>query len=962
MDSSCAVHFQDGSWTTVIMNHSTTVGDVCNVVCKKRHLRFSPSDWCSLHLWHRGSNQRRCLSADDVLAQMPELVEAWMRSSDYMLAESQHNRSSSSGSGSGRSSVSRSKKSRLRGSASGVHLGVRLNPAPLRDQLQQAEVTFLFQSSQDGVIDDAFMQPDGRPASLSVVLEGNLQRGSRSPSLSSRSHMRTSSMSSDSSSSPAKKKSTKGRRLNNSSNKENNNKSFGGKKNQKQTVHMSGYLDKRGKHNTAWRQRWFVLMGNQLNYFKSKEHAKSIDHISIEDAAIRVHGTYADLLRARASMLNNSQVSVAGSTTTPGHSKRKSRNLSRIFTSNNNNNNNDDDGDNDNSDNDDNDNNGGDDSKQNDSKKKTSSSVRKALSSGDQVIAEAIAAASAAREAALKQQQEQQQQHHQGQQQEPPMATVASATTAQMAVPFGDDDSECFFFDVVTPSRVYELRAHSRENMENWVEALALQSGVEDENDVIDDIQDVVTGIELIRANAEEDEMCQVSDTLDGVLHHPVALSSFMSFCRKQMVEEVLSFWIEAEQYRLGPGSEQQFRITSDAMDDGPNIGGSSFGGAGAGGSFGRAHSLSRSESGHIVLPAAAPQSNAAAPPPASSSSSSTTTTVFSSGGSTAGGSLKGSISSTSIRSNDGSTNGDARLLTMDEIRRNTWGPSGRDAAYRAQRIFDTYVRENAEHGLIVKPKLREQLLNSIKQGDADRTCFVSLQNKMLGRLEIETFPKYLISSEYHSMLMNLPIPWDFLKDSPLDDFDATTTASATDDGGAIAFRPRMKSLFHHQSMMLPPPAATPSSTARTIRGAPSIVSPLIVEEEENTSAAVAPADTGLSSRLAKGVASGATRMMRAVSDQASATGAAIKGKAQSAFTKAAQSLPDLPGDLDGELSTDTEASSDGDDSDDSDDEPPPLPSFAPPPPPPSHVSDDDDDYDYDDDDDDLPPPPPPGR
>lgn len=48
-----------------------------------------------------------------------------------------------------------------------------------------------------------------------------------------------------------------------------------------------GYLQKRGKHNTSWRLRWFVLKSGKLFYYKSHKHPRPTDSISIPDAVIR---------------------------------------------------------------------------------------------------------------------------------------------------------------------------------------------------------------------------------------------------------------------------------------------------------------------------------------------------------------------------------------------------------------------------------------------------------------------------------------------------------------------------------------------------------------------------------------------------------------------------------------------------------------------------------------------------
>jgi len=49
----------------------------------------------------------------------------------------------------------------------------------------------------------------------------------------------------------------------------------------------SGYLEKRGKRNTAWKERWFVLQDSKLYYYKTEKQAKSINFIPLHDSQIR---------------------------------------------------------------------------------------------------------------------------------------------------------------------------------------------------------------------------------------------------------------------------------------------------------------------------------------------------------------------------------------------------------------------------------------------------------------------------------------------------------------------------------------------------------------------------------------------------------------------------------------------------------------------------------------------------
>eukprot|EP00455_Lapot_gusevi_P028190 TRINITY_DN299_c0_g1_i4.p1 TRINITY_DN299_c0_g1~~TRINITY_DN299_c0_g1_i4.p1 ORF type:complete len:397 (-),score=74.86 TRINITY_DN299_c0_g1_i4:1146-2336(-) len=48
-----------------------------------------------------------------------------------------------------------------------------------------------------------------------------------------------------------------------------------------------GYIEKRGQRNTAWRERWFVLQGDKVYYFKSHTHNKAITFIPLADSVVR---------------------------------------------------------------------------------------------------------------------------------------------------------------------------------------------------------------------------------------------------------------------------------------------------------------------------------------------------------------------------------------------------------------------------------------------------------------------------------------------------------------------------------------------------------------------------------------------------------------------------------------------------------------------------------------------------
>jgi len=49
-----------------------------------------------------------------------------------------------------------------------------------------------------------------------------------------------------------------------------------------------GYLYKRGQRHKAWKERWFVLRGDKLYYYKSHDSPNCINFISLTDAVVRV--------------------------------------------------------------------------------------------------------------------------------------------------------------------------------------------------------------------------------------------------------------------------------------------------------------------------------------------------------------------------------------------------------------------------------------------------------------------------------------------------------------------------------------------------------------------------------------------------------------------------------------------------------------------------------------------------
>jgi hypothetical protein len=51
---------------------------------------------------------------------------------------------------------------------------------------------------------------------------------------------------------------------------------------------MTGYLQKKGRINTAWQTRWFILSEDKIFYFKNSDHCKPLGYIPLKQAVIRV--------------------------------------------------------------------------------------------------------------------------------------------------------------------------------------------------------------------------------------------------------------------------------------------------------------------------------------------------------------------------------------------------------------------------------------------------------------------------------------------------------------------------------------------------------------------------------------------------------------------------------------------------------------------------------------------------
>jgi hypothetical protein len=64
-------------------------------------------------------------------------------------------------------------------------------------------------------------------------------------------------------------------------------------------VQFSGFLEKRGQLNTAWKKRWCIIRDDKLYYYKSKENNKPAGVISLQQAVVRVRAPPCNRLTGR---------------------------------------------------------------------------------------------------------------------------------------------------------------------------------------------------------------------------------------------------------------------------------------------------------------------------------------------------------------------------------------------------------------------------------------------------------------------------------------------------------------------------------------------------------------------------------------------------------------------------------------------------------------------------------------
>ena len=265
MSSSVPVYFPDATWTAVLVDAFTTAADLCRMVVQKRQLHLEDTDWFALYLVHTtetgspskpqvlGSavpddddSSERCLDGSEVLVEVAELVDAYLQTRPR--DSSVHWRTA-------------------------THIVTRLNPLPLRDQLEHAGLRLVFKTSvkqhESGVVavmsaaEKRRKRRTAGPGDLPSVRElheagATKQRHGSASGVGARSPSHHEAVGPDS-----KFYDTLERPQHSNSH------SGVGLSRTLTAFQMSdrgraGWMEKRGKRNTSWKPRWFMLSGHQV--------------------------------------------------------------------------------------------------------------------------------------------------------------------------------------------------------------------------------------------------------------------------------------------------------------------------------------------------------------------------------------------------------------------------------------------------------------------------------------------------------------------------------------------------------------------------------------------------------------------------------------------------------------------------------------------------------------------------
>ena len=235
---------------------------------------------------------------------------------------------------------------------------------------------------------------------------------------------------------------------------------------------QSGYLEKRGKRNRAWKERWFVLLGTQLYYFKNEFHKKSLGCIDLK---------YADVTEAP-EMRFKKQTRHAAT-----HLLLQSPMSPRLASS--------------------------------DVQKNIEKEVRR---SGKRGNANAVGT----------------------------LHRMKNNPFFSIEDQFAELDSY-FYFDITTSKRVFHLRCRTAEDMGIWLSEIRGRGALQEENDEMDALDDVLSGIELAKSN-EEGKILERNSTLKGLFQNKASLVHLMRWARKNHCEEYIAFLAEAHMYEQG--------------------------------------------------------------------------------------------------------------------------------------------------------------------------------------------------------------------------------------------------------------------------------------------------------------------------------------------------------------------------------------------------------------------------
>lgn len=105
-----------------------------------------------------------------------------------------------------------------------------------------------------------------------------------------------------------------------------------------------------------------------------------------------------------------------------------------------------------------------------------------------------------------------------------------------------------YLFEVITSTRIFQLKASSQEVLVSWMTALKQFSPCQEET-LMDDIAVWIEAIEFEKSTQQE-RVVEACSTLGGCLQSELARDYYMEFLLANHMEENLMFWLETENYR----------------------------------------------------------------------------------------------------------------------------------------------------------------------------------------------------------------------------------------------------------------------------------------------------------------------------------------------------------------------------------------------------------------------------